>query len=146
MPRDVITRDMVLTDLQAVARRLGVRRVSSSLYRLEGSFSLTVHIERRIGISWSAFCVEAGLLPVGRGVRGIDTGICRCGRSFPIYPNRAQRSCWRCRRARRRADTRAEDDRRYYERHAEERRAYQRDRRARMKAAMKDTKGDLIAC
>lgn len=64
-----VTREQVLADVQAVAQRLHVRIVTTRLYQREGSFCLTSPLRRRIG-SWSALCVEAGLLPTYRGCRG----------------------------------------------------------------------------
>lgn len=91
-----VTREQVLADVQAVAQRLHVRIVTTRLYQREGSFCLTSPLRRRIG-SWSALCVEAGLLPTYRGCRGIDRRPCkRCGKVCVWY-GLEQRWCPACR-------------------------------------------------
>lgn len=103
--RSVITKEMLVHDLQCVATRLGARRVSMPLYELEGSFSPKVLLDRRIQQRWSEVCVEAGLLPTYRGCRGIDERICRCGRTFPVYVGREHQTCAECRRVVRKRKT-----------------------------------------
>jgi hypothetical protein len=103
--RSVITKDMLLHDIKCVAARLKIRRVSITLYEQEGSFSPKVLLDRRIKQSWSALCVEVGLLPTFRGCRGIDEKVCRCGRRYPVYRGREQDRCWRCRQVARKRTT-----------------------------------------
>lgn len=106
MAKPEITKAMLLADLAAVATRLGVRRVTSTLYRQEGAFTWTFWLRRRIGfISWSQLCCEAGLLPTVRGCRGIDRRPChRCGRERNYYGT-GDRWCKTCRKTLRRRKT-----------------------------------------
>lgn len=99
-----ITREDVVRDLQAVAARLKVRIVTTNLYRQEGSYCLSDAVRRQIG-PWSAFCVEAGLLPTYRGCRGIDRTPCaRCQRVRVVH-GRHTPWCYECKRTMRRRKT-----------------------------------------
>lgn len=99
-----ISRGQVIVDLQAIARRLQVRIVSTNLYRREGSFALTDSLMRRVG-SWASVCLDAGLLPTKRGCRGIDRRPCqRCG-EVCVYYGSGQVWCPECRRTLRRRRT-----------------------------------------
>jgi len=95
--RSVITKEMLLHDIKCVAERLGVRRLSMTLYEFEGSFSPKVLLDRRIKQRWSELCVEVGLLPTYRGCRGIDERTCACGNTFPVYFGREHHLCADCR-------------------------------------------------
>ncbi|MDO8357268.1 MAG: hypothetical protein Q7U76_12830 [Nitrospirota bacterium] len=100
--REVITKAILLDDLKAVAARLGWRRITWTTYQREGSFSPSTKLMKRVGMPWSAVCVEAGLLPTAPGCKGIDQRPCRRCQKVCNYYGPETAWCKQCRRTVRR--------------------------------------------
>jgi hypothetical protein len=95
-PVPKITFEMYVHDVQCVAIRLNIRRVSSKLYEQEGSFSMKPL--RRLKRRWADVCAAAGLLPTEKGYGYVDLGTCaRCPRSIWIPRTRNRHYCKECR-------------------------------------------------
>lgn len=103
--REIITKAMLLHDLLAVSVRLGWRRITWTTYRREGSFYPSSKLRKRIGLSWSDLCVEAGLLKTGPGCKGIDQRPCQRCRKMCNYYGAGQCWCKTCRQTVRRRTT-----------------------------------------
>lgn len=90
-PKFEITWEMAISNVQTVARRLGVSRMSYRLYEQHGSFSGRV-LQRKFG--WPRLVEACGLLPGRSGRPRADRRSCMqaCGRLAMTTPG-----CHSCR-------------------------------------------------